>query len=138
GAGLLGVARILAGEFLFRNLGQNLVVQFPGYFRSARKFHGARGTKSTHDRSLERGHMITLDPELIDVVGNTECERVFSRTDKLHSGEPTLKSIRADLRLESGRQFLPWLSALLVHTDLLTGLSNLRRGQRGEKLPGEN
>ncbi len=138
GAGLLRVARVLAGEFLFGKLGQNLFVQFPGYFRGGRKFHRARRTKSAHNRGLQGGHVITLDPELIDVVRNAKSERIIGRIDELHGGEPALESVRADLRLESGRQFLPELSALLVHTDLLTGLSNLRRDRRGKKLRGES
>ena len=74
---------------------------------SGRKFHVPRGAKSGHDRGLQCGHVITLDPKLIDVVWNAKGERLIGRLDQLHRGKPTLESVRTDLRLEGCRQFLP-------------------------------
>ena len=87
-------------------------------------FTVARRAESGDDRRLQRRHVITFDPELVDVVRNAKGERVVRRLDELNGGKPALESVGADLWFEGGRQFLPELSTLLVHADLLTGLNN--------------
>ena len=121
-------------EFLSWNLRETLFVQSLG---SRRKFHFPRRAKSGDDRRLQRRHMITFDPELIDVVWNSKRKRVVRRLDELNRGKPALKSVRTNLRFERCRQFLPELSVILVHTDLLTALSNPPREGRRQKLRGK-
>jgi len=49
------------------------------------------------DRRLQGRHVITLDPELVDVVRNAEGEGIVRELDELNSGKPTLKSVCADV-----------------------------------------
>ena len=90
--------------------------------------------KARDDRGLQRGHVITLDPELVDVVRNKKREGFVRHAHKLYGGKPALVSIRADLRFERGRKLRPNLGTFLFHTDLLTALNDfpfepLSRGQ---------
>ena len=72
--------------------------------------------------------MITLNPELVDLIWHPERERIRGGFDQLHGREPALKCIGAYLRFEGKGQLLPQLSKLLVHTDLLTTLQNRHKG----------
>ena len=106
-AGLFALARVVAGKFLARNLGQLFLFLFVRAVRSGDKLHFARRTKCGHDRGLQCGHVITFDPKLVDVVWNAKSKRLIGRLDELYGGKPALESVGTNLRLEGCRQFLP-------------------------------
>src|SRR5450432_3760681 len=137
GTGLPGIPRVFSCRFLSGKFGENLIVRFDGTLHGRRKLHLPRCAESSHDRHLQRRHMITFDPELINVVWNSKGKGVIGGVDKLNRGEPALKSVRTNLWLERCRQFLPELSVILVHTDLLTALINLPREGPRQNLRGE-
>src|SRR5437870_2332930 len=62
-----------------------------GRSRRRGKFYRARRTESGDDRCLQRAHMITLNPKLIDVIWNAERERGFGGVNQFNSGKPALE-----------------------------------------------
>ena len=78
--------------------------------------HLPRLTESRDDRGLQCGHVITLNPELVDVVRDQKSELIVGDIGQSHRGEPALVSIRAHLRFERRGKLRPCLGTLLVHT----------------------
>jgi hypothetical protein len=77
--------------------------------------------------------MVTLDPELVDVIRNAKGERIGGSFDQFHGRKPAFECVGTYLRFERKGQFLPQLSALLVH-NLLTALQNCHKGRSPVKM----
>ena len=71
--------------------------------RKGGKLYRARIAKRGDNGSLQRRHIITLDPKLIDIVWNGESERFVFGLDQLDGRKPALETIGANLRLERSR-----------------------------------
>src|SRR4029077_4150924 len=87
-----------------------------------RKFYRARAAESSDDGDLQRAHMITLDPKLIDVIWNAQSERVFAGVNEFDCRKPALEGVGTHVWPQRSGQFLPQLSEFLIHTNLLTVL----------------
>lgn len=80
--------------------------------------------------------MITLNPKLIDVVGDEQSHLVRGRVGQFYGGKPTLKSVGTNLWFERDDKLRPQLAAPLVHGNLLTALANAWSGSRYRELEG--
>src|SRR5438067_13850415 len=97
-------------------------------WRRAAELYLTRITKRSHDRILQCAHVITLDPELLNVVWNSRRDRFLLCLHYLDCSKPTLKTIRANLWLESSRQSLHQLRAFLVHTEVVKSVTETPHG----------
>src|SRR5207245_7160873 len=68
----------------FRALRDDHVLShFAGVARK-NEFYFERRTERGHDRRLQRGHVITFNPKLINVVWNTNCQSHVRGLDQFH------------------------------------------------------
>src|ERR1700757_501002 len=68
--------------------------------RRTTELHRARTAKRSNDGILQCGHVITLDPELVNVVWNSKRDRFFLCLDQLDRRKPAFETVRANLWLE--------------------------------------
>src|SRR2546430_8011062 len=101
------------------------------------KLYGTRAAEGGDDRSLECRHVITLDPKLIDVVWNVKRERFILGLNQLNGRKPAFKTIRADLRLERGRQPLPQLRTFLIHSRLVNSVTQMPHSPVPREIAGK-
>ena len=88
-----------------------------------KKVNFARRTESGHNGRLQRRHVVTLDPELVNIIRNAKGQTALRRIGQLNGREPALESIGTYLRFEGRRQLLPQVSTILVHTELVNSVT---------------
>src|SRR4030095_3265889 len=74
--------------------------------RRRAELYGTWAAERRYDGSLQRGHIITFYPKLIDVVWDSRSERFFFRLAQFDRREPAFKAIGANLWLERGWDFM--------------------------------
>src|SRR5207302_4183363 len=98
------IAQWLARELLYRRW---INFRLGRSSRGKGKLYFARPTESFNNGGLKCRHMITLNPELVDLIWHAERKRIRVGFDQLHGRKPALKCIGAYLRLEGKAQLLP-------------------------------
>ena len=65
------------------------------------KFHLARRAQHSHHRILKQWHVVTLDPQLINIIRHAQRHLLLVGTHESNSGKPSLISVDVDLRLDA-------------------------------------
>src|SRR4030095_11088150 len=78
---------------IFSNAGGSAARHPPASSRRRAELHRAWAAERRDDGRLQRGHIITFYPKLIDVVWNAKSERLVFRFDELDRREPAFKAI---------------------------------------------
>src|SRR5262249_21586909 len=104
--------------------------------RRGAKLYRTGRAKCGDDRILQRRHVITLDPKLIDVVCKGKLDRFYLLLHKLNGGKPAIETTRANLWLERSRQPLPQLRAFFVHSKVVNSVTQMPHCLAPWEIPG--
>ena len=79
------------------------------------EFHLARRAQNVHHRRLQQRHVITFDPELINIIRHAQGHLLLVGAHESNPGKPSLISVDVDLRLDRLRDALPNLTIAVLH-----------------------